>query len=99
MESKTSNNPTEKSPLLQGKEAEELIEHENMHMDSLTSSSTGNFDFNRVIMIALDSSEYSDNAFKWALKNFINPNENDLILLVTVREPIVNITSFGMHIG
>lgn len=54
--------------------------------------------FARTIVIALDSSPSSENAFEWACSNFIRPNDNDLIVLATVREPVLVPGAYGKHI-
>jgi hypothetical protein len=42
----------------------------------------------RVIAIAVDSSEYSQHAFNWALDNIIRP-ETDEVVLLNVRPHVV----------
>lgn len=41
-------------------------------------------------MIALDNSESSVNALKWAIDNYIHVGNNDLVVLANVREPIIS---------
>ncbi|CAG8580263.1 5171_t:CDS:2 [Acaulospora morrowiae] len=43
----------------------------------------------RVVVLAIDQSEYSHHAFEWAVKNFLR-KESDLVVLVNVR-PIPSI--------
>jgi nucleotide-binding universal stress UspA family protein len=58
-----------------------------------------NSKFSRTVMIALDSSADSEHAFQWALKNFIRADGNDLVILATVREPVLIPGAYGMYMG
>ncbi|KAG9300483.1 hypothetical protein G9A89_010109 [Geosiphon pyriformis] len=59
---------------------------ENDHETIVTTHDTLN-PITRVVLIALDHSDYSKNAFEWAVKNFLR-KESDLVVLVNVR-PLV----------
>lgn len=67
-----------------GKSAEEHIDHHGAGSN-----------FSRVILVALDTSPTSETAFKWALENMVDPKKNDLIVLVTVREPVLVPGAYG----
>lgn len=45
---------------------------------------TGGEPHERVVAIALDNSQYSEHAFKWAMNNLIDP-ARDLVVLMNVR--------------
>lgn len=86
-----------------GADAEEHIEHH--HMDSQDTAKASQpllsgapSSFKRTIMVALDASESSDHAFQWALDNMINANGGDLLVLATVREPVIVPGAYGMII-
>ncbi|KAI3630993.1 hypothetical protein MIR68_010977 [Amoeboaphelidium protococcarum] len=51
--------------------------------------------FARTVLIALDNSIASDKAFEWAMHNFIRPQGNDLVVLTTVREPVLVPGAYG----
>lgn len=89
---KNKNQPT-------GVEAEEHIEHDNLHSDTpkektpLIPAATSNY--KRTILIALDHSNHSEKALQWAMDNLIRVDGGDLVVLCTVREPVLVPGAYG----
>jgi nucleotide-binding universal stress UspA family protein len=79
-------------PQATGVTAEEHIDpHTSEKIASVAASAT----HSRTIMIALDTSPYSEQAFEWALTNIVSKDNKDLVVLVTVREPVLVPGAYG----
>ncbi len=85
---------TTQQPGPTGPEADEHIEH-----GHLTEIAPGSHDGGRVLMLALDASPNAENAFEWAIKNLIRPDADDLVVLTTVREPVLVPGTYGMSLS
>jgi hypothetical protein len=82
-----------------GKEAEEHIEHDNMHSETpklgQPQTTPTQAKYKRTVIIALDHSPHSEKALQWAMDNLIRLDGSDLVVLTTVREPVLVPGAYG----
>ena len=79
-----------------GAQAEEHIDpHTSEKVAPMAAAATSGAGHKRTIMIALDTSPYSEQAFQWALNNLVSKTGQDLVVLVTVREPVLVPGAYG----
>ncbi|KAI9327699.1 hypothetical protein DFJ73DRAFT_631981 [Zopfochytrium polystomum] len=64
-------------------------QQQQQHHDDLIHASNADQVHTRLVAIAVDGSKHSEYAFNWAVKHFVRP-ESDLLLIVHAR-PVVNL--------
>jgi nucleotide-binding universal stress UspA family protein len=80
-----------------GVAAEEHLEHHHIHEQEQQKApaAAASASYSKVYMIAIDHSPYAEHAFQWALNNLIHKDANELVVLTTVREPVLVPGAYG----